>query len=396
MAYSYKQTGEFPSSFKVTTTGPFDTRTVLDSVDDLTDGTIDYPYVGMVVSIKGTANLYVLVEYDDQTKTYEWEEVGGSDEYISSAEPTWTTEAVGGISKGMTPESFEGKSINDMLDMILYPTIQPKIATNVTTIPYVSVSSKKGTLFEVGTNIPAKSDFNTSANRGTLSYKLSDGTTNYAGAKISDVLSINDVDTLFGTPIEEESYIVKYQSTFADGVNVQDNKGQSANNILAYNGTTIWKNKPLEYKSNTHTASTTLYGVYPIYINTSSNLSVMTKQPLVNYHVGSNIKVNTNGVETTVTGAVKIENISIGAESKENTTEKFTIEVPNTVEIVHIRKYDTNAGSYKINVDYMLDNMSTTTKNGITYNVYKRTLDKDTADGASTYQIILRKKKNRI
>ena len=50
----------FPSNFDVQTTRPLDIRLVVDSKADLIDGSIEAPYQGMVVNIKGTSELWVL------------------------------------------------------------------------------------------------------------------------------------------------------------------------------------------------------------------------------------------------------------------------------------------------------------------------------------------------
>jgi len=55
--YTGDKTG---SSFIINVNKPVDVRTVVDSVADLTNGSIPYPYAGLVVNIKGTGDLYVL------------------------------------------------------------------------------------------------------------------------------------------------------------------------------------------------------------------------------------------------------------------------------------------------------------------------------------------------
>ena len=47
-------------NFSVEATRPLDNRIVVDSIEDLTNGTIEYPYQGMVVNIKGTSELWIL------------------------------------------------------------------------------------------------------------------------------------------------------------------------------------------------------------------------------------------------------------------------------------------------------------------------------------------------
>lgn len=53
---------KFPTNFDVQTTRPLDVRLVVDSYEDLTNGSIEAPYQGMVVNIKGTSELWILKE----------------------------------------------------------------------------------------------------------------------------------------------------------------------------------------------------------------------------------------------------------------------------------------------------------------------------------------------
>ena len=50
----------FSTNFDVQTTLPLDNRLVVDSFEDLTNGSIEAPYQGMVVNIKGTSELWIL------------------------------------------------------------------------------------------------------------------------------------------------------------------------------------------------------------------------------------------------------------------------------------------------------------------------------------------------
>ena len=56
---------KFPSNFDVQITKPLDNRLVLDSVEDLYTDAIKAPYQGMVVTIKGSADLYILTSSDE-------------------------------------------------------------------------------------------------------------------------------------------------------------------------------------------------------------------------------------------------------------------------------------------------------------------------------------------
>ena len=61
MPKTFDGTIKFPSNFDVKATRPLDNRLVVDSKEDLTNGTIDYPYQGMVVNIAGSSELWILL-----------------------------------------------------------------------------------------------------------------------------------------------------------------------------------------------------------------------------------------------------------------------------------------------------------------------------------------------
>ena len=71
---------KFPSNFDVQATRPLDDRLVVDSYDDLTNGSIVYPYQGMVVNIKGTSELWILLTSGIEASHHKenWELVTGS------------------------------------------------------------------------------------------------------------------------------------------------------------------------------------------------------------------------------------------------------------------------------------------------------------------------------
>ena len=65
------------ASFNVLADAPLDSRTVVDTVADLTaSGTFDYKYVGMPVYCKADSKTYVLTG-DDPTVSANWKELGG-------------------------------------------------------------------------------------------------------------------------------------------------------------------------------------------------------------------------------------------------------------------------------------------------------------------------------
>lgn len=80
MGKTFKGSVEFASNFDVQTTKPLDVRLVVDSYEDLTNGSIEAPYQGMVVNIKGTSELWILKTQGiaNSRKAENWELVTGS------------------------------------------------------------------------------------------------------------------------------------------------------------------------------------------------------------------------------------------------------------------------------------------------------------------------------
>ena len=75
-SYTGNKTG---ASYNVTVNRPIDIRTVVDSVEDLTNGSIPYRYTGLVVNIKGTGDLYVLISnVKNSNKPESWVKIGNS------------------------------------------------------------------------------------------------------------------------------------------------------------------------------------------------------------------------------------------------------------------------------------------------------------------------------
>ena len=60
MSKTFNGSIDFTSNFNVQTTKPLDNRLVVDSIEDLTNGSIEAPYQGMVVNIAGTSELWIL------------------------------------------------------------------------------------------------------------------------------------------------------------------------------------------------------------------------------------------------------------------------------------------------------------------------------------------------
>lgn len=73
MGKSYENPAVFRSGYTVQATYPLDARYVVDYKEDLTNGTIDFPYVGLVVNVKHTSSLWLLID-NDVTNINSWKE----------------------------------------------------------------------------------------------------------------------------------------------------------------------------------------------------------------------------------------------------------------------------------------------------------------------------------
>ena len=130
--------------------------------------------------------------------------------YKSEAEDYWRTCEVGGVKKDTEPEKFKDKTMSEMFDEILYPTLPPDI-----TQPSVTLSYSGSTLIEVGTPLPTKEQFIYDCNRGSVSYENANRDFHYAGESNYGELTMKP--NSFGNTSQEGSYSIVYKATFEEG-----------------------------------------------------------------------------------------------------------------------------------------------------------------------------------
>ena len=279
--------------------------------------------------------------------------------FLSGAQSNWRTEKVGGVEAGKTMEDFKDKSVYEVLDEILYPTLYPKVKSQ----PSITASNITD-VYKVGSTIPLKDTFKYTVNRGYLTYNSNTfEDVVYAGEATSDVV-IEDGD--FGGIFDEHKYIVKYTATFASGEKPVNSKGHTNDTdtkvIDAYPGGTVETKKYL-------------YGVYPFYANVN-DIEVVDEIPLQNY------------LSKNVTFDINVPEEIMGTEYK------FELHIPSYLEVLDIYQFSTQSGKFDIDTKYMLKNKSTLEKNGIIYNVYKRTVVLSDKIGATQYRITVKQKQN--
>lgn len=294
--------------------------------------------------------LTISIREDGEVVEY-WRENEGGDIikkeiYKSAAEDYWKTCEVGGVKKDTTPENFKGKTISQVFDEILYPTLPPDIK-----YPSCELSYTGDKLIEVGVRLPSESDFTTTWNRGSVSYVNVNGDFYYAGEKKSDELVMNP--DKFNQTSEEGVYFVVYNIIFKDGSELWDNKRNLVDE---------------KYVSETCSSnSICIKSVYPIYINTE-RIENVSKQPVKDYLVD---------------GGCSFE-VEIPNESRDN---KLEFHIPEHLTIKSIGQYNPVDNDYTGHVDYVQN--GTTSYNGKVYKIYVRTLDVESMVGKAKYKITI-------
>ena len=278
-----------------------------------------------------------------------------SKQYISKAGDDWKTESVGGVSGGLKKDSdiLSNKTICDMLDMILYPTLQPIVEPPTITLSLPSTQKK---LISVGTILLTESQAfkSTSKSRGSVNYDNANGDRYYAGPVENESLTITD-DNRWGQPSEEKKYTIDYSVTFGLGAELLDNKGA--------------KSTVPKYKGGTLNERVVIKSVYPIYINSNGDIKNVNKTYIVDYFDG-----------------YTISDVVIPEETDDN---KFEIHIPVGVNITSVKQYNPLTKDYTETIN-MISN-GDITYNGIVYNKYVRTKISTDSQGESKYKITFKK-----
>lgn len=252
--------------------------------------------------------------------------------------------AVGGIAAGTTVSQLSNvKTLSDMFDELLFPTIQP-----TATAPTASLSlTGYANLQEVGAAGPVASNFNKSWNKGSIKI----GNTvkgDRAGEMDHDVLYVGtETVTTLPEKVAKGTTNYYYKVYYTEGPQPLDSKGNNA--------TTLTK---LAAGSVTSSA-VAVNGVYPFYANV--NNASASKLPLTN--------------STTFTCKLAAEGPN-----------KHVIKLPHN--ITKIEMLNTLSNQYEV---YGLENFTKTTEqidvndDQVQYNVYTR--NDDGYNGETTYQI---------
>lgn len=252
--------------------------------------------------------------------------------------------AVGGIAKGTTISSLEGKTYNEMFDDLLFPTVNPTFTAPTASIAFKNYSSTQ----EVGANGPTSSNFTTGYSAGEIKLngvKQSDrggsqntsGSFIYVGSDASNKTLPSKV-TLGGTTF-------KYRAAYNAGPQPKNNKGGDYSTPLA--------------AGTVDSSAITLNGTYPWYASTVgvTASSPVVKQSLIAWNAtAGSMYTGDAGFTLEASGTVP-----------------QVIKVPNSRTITNMEMYDTGAEKWKaVSLSVWATSTETISVNGtnVTYTVY--------------------------
>jgi hypothetical protein len=244
------------------------------------------------------------------------------------------TDNHGGIKKGVTAGELKTKTWAQLMDDILFPTVQPTVNAPSASVALSNGFSNNG-IYEIGAAAPAAgTSVKGSFNRGTVTV-IGQPNKNRAGALIEDE---SYVATGAGSQELPEKIVLgamtyKYHAAYGEGDELVDSKGNKA---------TVTPN-PLSAGS-IDSSNVTIYGTYPYFSNgvmasTSSNeLSSLPASFVDNAKFGSLIRIDNN-----------IQIAAKFASEAEHST-KARLYVPATKKVTAVKAM--NALTGKFDVDF--------------------------------------------
>lgn len=246
----------------------------------------------------------------------------------------------GGIPAGTTAEALKTKTISQVLDDLIFPTVQPTIGSQPSaSLQLKSGFSSKG-VYEVGAAAPQDpTNFTKSSSRGAINI-AGKKTQDYAGEVTAQVLyyGSSESNTTLPTEIPEGETVYNYKVTFAAGPQPLDSKGGNATSIRKYSG-------------GSATGKATINGVYPYYGSTGAN-NALVKLAL------------TTASEFTFTAPGEV-----------GSTERHGFKLPAKYTVTEVQWYNNLGGEW---VTLPLSNFTETTANEtvqgkqVSYKTYRR------------------------
>lgn len=239
-----------------------------------------------IVLAEATQSKAGLMSAADKTKLDNLESALGNNLKYQSAmdDSLATVEKLGGIPAGTTAAKLKEKTLSEVFDDLLFPTVQPTYEAPTASLSLKSTSATP-TIQEVGatgSTVPTSASFNTGFNKGAIKIagvKKQDR----AGNQTSAVLYYggNVSNTTLPTSIAEGATQYRYRVNYAEGPVPLDSKGGNATN-----GSKL-------AAGYVESAIVTINGVYPYFARTSN--SAFSKLALTTATTLSAVKMAAEG-----------------------------------------------------------------------------------------------------
>lgn len=270
----------------------------------------------------------------------------------------YLTNAIGDIPSNLKKNDpfFGHQQVGNILDRIIFPTVQPIVTEGPQTSISYNNSSKDGEIIvlKVGAILNV-SQFTGTQSTGSVDWVYNDGVITHLGDYTGNpTVSTTISPGSFGNELTEGTHTVTRKVTYANGNTYKTNK-QGTSNLPAYEGGSI---------SNTKV----FHVVCPIRYNGNS-ISNLSDEKFDDY-IGKD-------------GEIIIDI------PKETETNKFQLEVPSHLEF-EVKQFNPLSETYGPTIK-MIEIASGTIMGGIKYNRYARTSDKNSIQSESRYKIIIKK-----
>ena len=221
------------------------------------------------------------VTLDESTLTIHYTDASSEELDLSVLGGTYTSgiedtslkmpSAVGGISKDTTVGSLNGKTINQMFDDLLFPTVNPTYVAPSASIAFKSYA----TLQKVGSTGPTEGNFTTGYNAGAINVngvKQADrGGALKEGESFIYVNGDASNKTLPAT-LALGNTTFKYRAAYEAGPQPKDNKGNNYGSPLS--------------AGTVDSSAITVNGTHPYYASTAT-AGQLTEQPLLTWNAAA-------------------------------------------------------------------------------------------------------------
>lgn len=263
--------------------------------------------------------------------------------YNTSLGDLTTPQAIGGISSGTKASELNGKTMDEMLTMILFPELNPTIVAPSGSTTFTSGFTKDA-CYEVGSALPTSANMGYSLNRGSI--KVAGVADKYrAGGATGATYAVSGKATSFGGKFIEGTYTYTATISYGEGDEALTSYSKKATKDI--NGNTITNPLP---SGSLVASAISIKGVYAIYASTSIP-NTLTKQTLT---------ASKTNVQLTLKGGVG-----------------QVFAVKGTVS--SIMEYNAVSGKYDINATNAYTKSSITKQDAggsdVTYSQYKRNDD---------------------